>query len=104
MPQPVLNARALKCTDRLRLGRSSCPTASRAPSSPFLPDGRVIADLKAKFVRTAVAAIGEHGLDGVAVIPGKWSATRRHHHRGRRAAVGAVRGRGGGVPRSSRRP
>jgi hypothetical protein len=33
-----------------------------------LPDRRVSADLNAKSVRKAVAAIGEHGPDGVAVV------------------------------------
>jgi hypothetical protein len=33
-----------------------------------LPDRRVSVDLNAKSVRRAVAAIGEHGPDGIAVI------------------------------------
>ena len=33
-----------------------------------LPDRRVSVDLNAKSVRKALAAIGEHGPDGVAVI------------------------------------
>ena len=55
MPQPVLNARALKCTivlDPAEVAQIVAPTASRTPSSQFAcPDRRVSADLNAKSVR-----------------------------------------------------
>jgi hypothetical protein len=72
MPQPVLNARALKCTIVLDPAEVAQIVASdgkpRTIIAIRLPDRRVSADLNAKSVRKAVAAIGEHGPDGVAVI------------------------------------
>ena len=61
MPLPVLNARALKCIV-VPDGRPRADIAIR------LPDRWITADLNAKSVRKAVAAISEHGPDGVAVI------------------------------------
>jgi len=72
MPQPVLNARALKCTVVLDPAEVAQIVASdgkpRTVIAIRLPDRRVSADLNAKSVRKAIAAIGEHGPDGVAVI------------------------------------
>jgi hypothetical protein len=72
MPQPVLNARAIKCTIVLDPAEVAQIVASdgkpRTVIAIRLPDRRVSADLNAKSVRKAVAAIGEHGPDGVAVI------------------------------------
>ena len=72
MPQPVLNARALKCTivlDPTELAQIVATDGKpRTVIAIRLPDRRVSADLNAKSVRKAVAAIGEHGPDGVAVI------------------------------------
>jgi hypothetical protein len=72
MPQPVLNARALKCAIVLDPAEVAQIVASdgkpRTVIAIRLPDRRVSADLNAKSVRKAVAAISEHGPDGVAVI------------------------------------
>ena len=72
MPQPVLNARALKCTIVLDPAEVAQIVASdgkpRTVIAIRLPDRRVSADLNAKSVRKAVATISEHGPDGVAVI------------------------------------
>jgi hypothetical protein len=72
MPQPVLNARALKCTivlDPSEVAQIVAPDGKpRTVIAIRLPDRRVSADLNAKSVRKAVAAISEYGPDGVAVI------------------------------------
>ena len=71
MPQPILNARAMKVTVVLdpaevaqlvaRDGQPRVVVAIRLP-------GRVSADLNAKSVRRALATISEHGPDGVSVV------------------------------------
>jgi ribosomal protein S3 len=70
--QQILNARALKCTVVLDPSEVAQLVASdgkpRVVLAIRLPDRRVSVDLNAKSVRKAVAAIAEHGLDGVAVI------------------------------------
>ena len=70
MPQPVLNARALKCTillDPAEVGQIVASDGKpRIVIAIRLPDRRVSADLNAKSVRKAVATISEHGPDGVA--------------------------------------
>jgi hypothetical protein len=76
MPQPVLNARALKCTVVLDPAEVAQLVAldgkPRVVIDIRLPDRRVSADLNAKSVRRALAVISEHGPDGVtAVIQGK---------------------------------
>ena len=72
MPQPVLNARALKCTvvlDPAEVAQLVAPNGKpRVVIDIRLPDRRLPADLAAKSVRRALATIGEHGPDGVAVI------------------------------------
>jgi hypothetical protein len=72
MAQPVLNARALKCTvvlDPVEVAQLVAPDGKpRVAIDIRLPDRRVSVDLNAKSVRKAVAAIGEHGPDGVSVI------------------------------------
>ena len=72
MPQPVLNARAFKCTIVLDPAEVAQIVASdgkpRTVIAIRLPDRRLSVDLNAKSVRKAIAAIGEHGPDGVAVI------------------------------------
>jgi hypothetical protein len=72
MPQPILNSRALKCTivlDPTEVAQIVAPDGKpRVVIDIRLPDRRVSADLNAKSVRRAIAAIGEHGFDGVAVI------------------------------------
>jgi hypothetical protein len=72
MTQPILNARALKCTvvlDPAEVAELVAPDGKpRVVVAIRLPDRRVSADLNAKSVRKAVAAIAEHGPDGVAVI------------------------------------
>ena len=72
MPQPVLNARAIKCTVVLDPAEVAQIVAidgkPRTVIAIRLPDRRVSADLNAKSVRKAVATISEHGPDGVAVI------------------------------------
>ena len=72
MAQPILNARALKCTivlDPAEVAQLVAPDGKpRTVIAIRLPDRRVSADLNAKSVRKAVAAISEHGPDGVAVI------------------------------------
>ena len=72
MPQAVLNARSLKCTIVLDPAEvAQLVTADGKPRVVIdirLPDRRVSVDLNAKSVRKAVAAISEHGPDGVAVI------------------------------------
>jgi hypothetical protein len=72
MPQPVLNARALKRTIVLDpaevaqiVARDGQP---RVMIGIRLPDRRVSVDLNAKSVRKALAAVSEYGPDGVAVI------------------------------------
>ena len=62
MSQPVLNARGLKCTTssstRLRVAQIVAPDGKpRVVIGIRLPDRRVSADLNAKSVRKAVAAI-----------------------------------------------
>jgi hypothetical protein len=75
MTQPILNTRALKCTVVLDPAEVAQLVASdgkpRVVVAIRLPDRRVSADLNAKSVRKAIAAIAEHGPDGVAVIQGK---------------------------------
>ena len=72
MSQPVLNARALKCTVVLDPAEAAQIVAAdgkpRVVIDIRLPDRRVSVDLNAKSVRKAVAAISEYGPDGVAVI------------------------------------
>jgi hypothetical protein len=72
MPQPILNARGLKCTvvlDPAEVAQLTAPDGRpRVVLAIRLPDRRVTADLNAKSVRKAVATISEHGPDGVAVI------------------------------------
>ena len=72
MPQPVLNARALKCTivlDPAEVAQIVAPDGKpRTVIAIRLPDRRVSADLNAKSVRKALAAISEYGPDGVAVV------------------------------------
>jgi hypothetical protein len=72
MPQPILNARALKCAvvlDPAEVAQIVAPDGKpRVVINIRLPDRRVTADLNAKSVRKVVAAIGEHGPDGVSVI------------------------------------
>jgi hypothetical protein len=72
MPQPVLNARSLKCTIVLDPVEAAQIVASdgkpRVVIDIRLPGWRVSVDLNAKSVRKAVAAISEYGPDGVAVI------------------------------------
>jgi hypothetical protein len=72
MAQPILNARALKCTvilDPTEVAQIVTPDGKpRTVIALRLPDRRVTADLNAKSVRRAIAAIGEHGPDGIAVI------------------------------------
>ena len=72
MPQPILNARALKCSVVLDpaevaqlVARDGQP---RVAIAIRLPDRRVTADLNAKSVRRALATITEHGPDGVSVV------------------------------------
>jgi hypothetical protein len=68
MPQPVLNARALKCTivlDPAEVAQIVVPDGKpRVVIGIRLPDRRVSVDLNAK----ALAAISEYGPDGVAVV------------------------------------
>ena len=76
MPQPVLNTRALKCTivlDPAKVAQIVAPDGKpRTVIAIRLPDRRVSADLNAKSVRKALAAISEYGPDGAAVaIQGK---------------------------------
>jgi hypothetical protein len=64
MPQPVLNARALKCTIVLDPEVAQIVTPDGKPRIVIdirLPDRRVSADLNTKSVRKAVATISEHG-------------------------------------------
>jgi hypothetical protein len=72
MPQPVLNARALKCTivlDPAEIAQITAPDGRpRVVIDIRLPDRRVSVDLNAKSVRRAIATISEHGPEGVAVI------------------------------------
>jgi hypothetical protein len=72
MPQPILNARALKCTivlDPAEVAQIAAPDGKpRVVIDIRLPDRRISADLNAKSVRKALAAISEHGPDSVAVI------------------------------------
>ena len=101
MPQPVLNARALKCTIVLDPAEVAQIVASdgkpRTVIAIRLPDRRVSADLNAKSVRKAVATISEHGPDGVAVIiQGKLVGDAHHRGGDRRAAEGEATDRGGG--------
>ena len=72
MPQPILNARAMKVTVVLDpaevaqlVARDGQP---RVVVAIRLPDRRVSADLNAKSVRRALATISEHGPDGVSVV------------------------------------
>jgi hypothetical protein len=72
MPQPSLNARAMKVTVVLDpaevaqlVARDGQP---RVVVAIRLPDRRVSADLNAKSVRRALATISEHGPDGVSVV------------------------------------
>ena len=70
--QQVLNARALKCTivlDPAEVTQLVAPNGQpRTVIDIRLPDRRLSVDLNAKSVRKAVAAVSEHGPDGVAVI------------------------------------
>jgi hypothetical protein len=72
MPQPVLNARSLKCT--IVLDPAEVAQIAAADGKPRvvidirLPDRRVSVDLNAKSVRKVLAAISEQGPDGVAVV------------------------------------
>ena len=70
--QQILNARALKCTIVLDPAEAAQLVAANGQSRTVidirLPDRRLSVDLNAKSVRKAVAAISEHGPDGVAVI------------------------------------
>ena len=70
MPQPVLNARALKCTVVLDPAEVAQIVAAdgkpRVVIDIRLPDRRVSVD--AKSVRKTIAAISEYGPDGVAVV------------------------------------
>jgi hypothetical protein len=72
MSQTVLNARVLKCTivlDPAEVAQIVAPDGkSRTVIAIRLPDRRVTADLNAKSIRKVVAAIREHGPEGVAVI------------------------------------
>ena len=72
MPQPVLNARALKCTIVLDPAEAAQIVAAdgkpRVVIDIRLPDRRVSVDLNAKSVRKVLAAISEQGPDGVAVV------------------------------------
>jgi hypothetical protein len=72
MPQPVLNARALKCIivlDPAEVAQIVAPDGKpRTVIAIQLPDRRVSADLSAKSIRRAATTIREHGPDGVAVI------------------------------------
>jgi hypothetical protein len=71
MPKP-LNARAMKVTivlDPAEVAQLVAPDGKpRVVIDIRLPDRRVSVDLNAKSVRKAVATIGEHGPDGIAVI------------------------------------
>ena len=71
MPQP-LNARAMKVTvvlDPAEVAQIVAPDGKpRTVIDIRLPDRRVSVDLNAKSVRKVVAAIGEHGPHGIAVI------------------------------------
>jgi hypothetical protein len=72
MPQPVLNARALKCTvvlDPSEVAHLVAPDGKpRVAVDIRLPDRRVTVDIAAKSVRRALAVIAEQGPDGVSVI------------------------------------
>jgi hypothetical protein len=72
MPQPVLNARALKCTVVLDPAEVAQIVAAdgkpRVVIGIRLPDRRVSADLNARSFRKALSAINEYGSDGVAVV------------------------------------
>ena len=69
---PALNARSLKCTVVLDPAEVvAIPVKDGLPRVLLrirLPDRTVTADLAAKSVRRAQAAIREHGDDGVAAI------------------------------------
>jgi hypothetical protein len=74
--QPILNARALKCTvvlDPAEVAQLVAPNGQpRVVLTVRMPDRRVSADVAAKSVRRALVTIGEHGPDGVSVIvPGR---------------------------------
>ncbi len=72
MPQPILNARALKCTIVLDPVEAAHIVAAdgkpRVVLDIRLPDRRVSVDLNAKSARKTIAAISEYGPDGVAVV------------------------------------
>jgi hypothetical protein len=72
MPQPVLSARALKCTivlDPAEVVQIVAPDGRpRVVIDIRLPDRCVSADLNAKSVRKAVATISEHGPTASRVI------------------------------------
>jgi hypothetical protein len=72
MPQPILNARGIKCTvvlDPTEVAQIVAPDGKpRTVIAIRLPDRRLSADLNAKSVRKAVATISDHGPDGVSVI------------------------------------
>jgi hypothetical protein len=70
---PVLNVRALKCTvllDPAEIeGIALVEGLPRVQLNIRTADGRtVVADIAAKAVRKAQAAIAEHGTDGVATL------------------------------------
>jgi hypothetical protein len=72
MPQPILNARALKVTvvlDPAEVALIEAPDGKpRVVIDIRLPDRRVTVDVAAKAVRRALAVIAEHGPDAVSVI------------------------------------
>ena len=72
MPMPILSTRAFKCTvvlDPAEVAQlAALDGQPRVKIDIRLPDRRVSAELNAKSVRRALATIGEHGPDGVAVI------------------------------------
>ena len=72
MPQPILNARAMKVTvvlDPAEMAQLAAPDGKpRVVIDIRLPDRRLSVDLNAKSVRRALATIAEHGPDGVSVI------------------------------------
>ena len=69
---PILNARTLKVTvvlDPAEVAQLAAPDGQpRVGIEIRLPDRRVSAELNAKSVRRALATIGEHSPDSVAVI------------------------------------
>ena len=70
--RPTVNAKRLKVTvviDPAELAAVSAPDGKpRVKLRIQLPDRRLVADIAAKSIRKAQAAISEHGADEVAVI------------------------------------